>query len=82
MHNSHFNALKEVLGFYEDISNGKNMHEEVTESQLDPLIQSLKLSVKEMEPIISFLNSLNDSNFDKEIPKSVPSGLPIGGNID
>ena len=68
--------------FYEDISNGKNMHEEVSELQLDPLIQSLKLSVREMEPIISFLNSLNDSNFDKKIPDSVPSGLAVGGDID
>ena len=82
MHNGQFNTLKEVLMFYEDISNGKNMHEEVSELQLDPLIQSLKLSVREMEPIISFLNSLNDSNFDKKIPDSVPSGLAVGGDID
>jgi len=48
---------------------------------LDPLIRELNLSVKEILPIISFLNTLNETDFDKEIPERVPSGLEVGGNI-
>ncbi len=82
MHNGNFNTLKEVLEFYEDIGNGKNKHQEVNREQLDPFIDELELTVRDIGPIISFLNTLNDSNFDKEIPESVPSGLPVGGNIN
>ena len=82
MHNGKFNTLRQVLEFYEDISNGKSLHTEVGRQQLDTLINKIDLSIKEIRPIISFLNTLNDSNFDKEIPKSVPSGLPVGGNIN
>jgi cytochrome c peroxidase len=82
MHNGKFNTLKEVLEFYEDITSGKNRHTEVDDEDIDPFIQELNISVKDMRPIISFLNTLNDSDFDKSIPESVPSGLAIGGNID
>jgi cytochrome c peroxidase len=82
MHNGKFNSLEEVLEFYEDISKGRNRHEAVGEQDIDPLIQELTLSIKEIRPIISFLNTLNDSNFDKKVPSLVPSGLPVGGNIN
>lgn len=81
MHNGKFNTLKEVLEFYEDIASGKNRHQAVAAHQIDPLIKELNLSVREIGPIISFLNSLNDTHFDQEIPEEVPSGLPVGGNI-
>ena len=81
MHNGRFNSLKEVLEFYEDIAGGKNMHAEVSKEELDPLIKELNLSVKEILPIISFLNTLNETEFDKKIPERVPSGLAVGGNI-
>ena len=81
MHNGSFKTLKSVLEFYEDISFGKSQNPLVPKTKLDPLVDELDLSVKEMGPIISFLNTLNDSNFDKDIPESVPSGLPVGGNI-
>ena len=54
---------------------------EVRAEQIDPLINQLDLSVKEIGPIISFFNTLNDVNFDLVVPESVPSGLPVGGNI-
>ncbi len=82
MHNGRFQTLKEVLEFYEDIANGKMRHEVLVEDQLDTLVNEIELSVREMAPIISFLNTLNETNFDKEIPASVPSGLPVGGNIN
>ena len=54
---------------------------QTNQDQFDPLVKELNLSVKEMRPIISFLNTLNDTGFDQEIPVSVPSGLPVGGDI-
>ena len=74
-------SLLKVLEFYEDISFGKSRNPLVPKDQFDPLVKELNLSVKEMRPIISFLNTLNDNGFDKEIPNTVPSGLSVGGNI-
>ena len=68
MHNGSLRSLQEVLEFYEDISFGKIRNPLVSKESFDPLVRELKLSVKEMGPIISFLNTLNDPDFDKEIP--------------
>ena len=81
MHNGSLNTLKRVLEFYEDISNGKSRNPLVTREKFDPLVRELELSVKDMSLIISFLNTLNDDDFDRTIPENVPSGLPVGGNI-
>lgn len=81
MHNGSLTDLLKVLEFYEDISFGKSRNPSVSKEQFDPLVKELNLSVKEMRPIISFLNTLNDDSFDREIPSAVPSGLPVGGNI-
>ena len=81
MHNGSMTSLLKVLEFYEDISFGKSRNPLVPKDQFDPLIKELNLSVKEMRPIISFLNTLNDAGFDKEIPNTVPSGLSVGGDI-
>lgn len=51
-------------------------------AHFDPFVKELELSVKEMSLIISFLNTLNDDSFSKDIPETVPSGLPVGGNIN
>ena len=81
MHNGSLPTLKQVLEFYEDISNGKERNPLVPKAQYDPFVRELNLSVKEMSLIISFLNTLNDDRFSKDIPETVPSGLPVGGNI-
>lgn len=81
MHNGSIGTLKQVMEFYEDIASGKVRNPEVPVEHYDPLVREIKLSVKDMSQIISFMNTLNDPNFDKEIPKSVPSGLPVAGNI-
>jgi len=81
MHNGSLNSLQHVLEFYEDIAMNKMRNPAVTKEQLDPLVAELELKVKDMGAIISFLNTLNDNTFDKEIPESVPSGLPVGGDI-
>lgn len=82
MHNGSLKTLKQVLEFYEDISNGKERNKLVSKEQYDPFVHELELSVKEMSLIISFLNTLNDENFDKTVPDAVPSGLSVGGNIN
>jgi len=81
MHNGQFDSLKEVLEFYEDVASGRNRHKEVSTGALDPFIKQLNLRTNDIGPIISFLNTLSDSNFDKKIPEAVPSGLQVGGNI-
>lgn len=81
MHNGSLKNLRRVLEFYEDISNGMERNKLVSKEKFDPFVQELNLSVKEMSLIISFLNTLNDDSFDKTIPEKVPSGLPVGGNI-
>lgn len=81
MHNGSFQNLKQVLEFYEDISFGKTRNPLVSKEMFDPFVRELQLTVKDMSRIISFLNTLNDPEFDKEIPEKVPSGLPVGGDI-
>lgn len=82
MHNGSLQSLRRVLEFYEDISDGKERNPNVSKEKYDPFVRELELSVKEMSQIISFLNTLNDNSFDKEIPEKVPSGLSVGGNIN
>lgn len=81
MHNGTMPYLLRVLEFYEDISGGKNINPHLQKEQLDPLVKEINLRVGQMRPIMSFLNTLNDEDFDKSEPASVPSGLPVGGNI-
>jgi cytochrome c peroxidase len=81
MHNGTMPYLLRVLEFYEDISGGKNINPHLQKEQLDPLVKEINLRVGQMRPIMSFLNTLNDEDFDKSEPESVPSGLPVGGNI-
>lgn len=81
MHNGSLKTLKEVLEFYEDVSVGKIRNSHVPSERYDPLIEDVTIKIKDMSPIISFLNTLNDSDFDKTIPDEVPSGLSVGGNI-
>ncbi|SNZ00014.1 cytochrome-c peroxidase [Flagellimonas pacifica] len=82
MHNGSFMTLRRVLEFYEDISNNIQRNPNIEPSQFDPFVRELELTVKEMALIIAFLNTLNDDDFDKSIPESVPSGLPVGGLIN
>ena len=81
MHNGKLTSIHHILELYEDISGGESRNSHVNKDSIDPLARALDLKVKDMSSINSFLLSLNDENFDKEIPKSVPSGLPVGGNI-
>ncbi len=81
MHNGTLSNLQSVLEFYEDLSFNKSRNKKVAESTIDTLAKNLTIKVRDMPLIISFLNTLNDENFDKTIPEKVPSGLEVGGNI-
>jgi cytochrome c peroxidase len=82
MHNGSLQDLLSVMEFYEDVSVGKIRNPDIPKRNIDPLIRKLRLKVKDMRPIISFLNSLNDEAFDQKIPETVPSGLKVGGDIN
>ncbi len=81
MHNGTMHSIREILEFYQDISQGKSRNPNVPIDSIDPLARALKLKVKDFGPIENFLLSLNDDNYDRRIPAEVPSGLPVGGNI-
>ncbi|GAL80651.1 cytochrome c551 peroxidase [Algibacter lectus] len=81
MHNGKLKDLQAVLEFYEDISNGPSKNNHVPTKHIDSLAKQVNIKVMDMSLIISFLNSLNSEDFDKDIPEQVPSGLPVGGDI-
>ncbi len=81
MHNGKFNSIKRVLEFYEEIAGKKIKNPNVAIKDLDTLIKKVTITAKDINLIESFLNSLNDDDFDKVVPESVPSKLPVGGDI-
>ncbi|MCP4522173.1 MAG: cytochrome C peroxidase [Cytophagales bacterium] len=84
MHNGIHTTLEDVMNFYESISDGDDdeLNENLTLHKLDKEMKNLELDDDDITSIIAFMNTLNDDNFDKTIPNSVPSGLPVGGNIN
>ncbi|CAM1372466.1 cytochrome-c peroxidase [Tenacibaculum xiamenense] len=83
MHNGMHASLQEVMNFYEDVAEGDtddiNVH--ISINDIDPLARQLEMDNDVIDEIIAFIEALDDNNFDKSIPASVPSGLPVGGNI-
>lgn len=84
MHNGTFDDLNDVLDFYDDISgnNPNSQNPNVRDNQIDQDARNLRLNRREINEIITFLNTLNDNNFDRTILTDVPSGLVSGGNIN
>ena len=81
MHNGEFNSLRDVLEFYDD-NNNNSQNPNVNDNQLDNDLQNLgNINGQDVNDILSFLNALNDNNFDRTVPASVPSGLNPGGDI-
>lgn len=81
MHSGKMQTLEQVLNFYEDLAGKDLPNTNVKREKLDTLATKLKLAFTDINEIIEFINTLNDDNFDKKIPTSVPSGLPVGGKI-
>lgn len=62
---------------------GLNVNPNVQPNDIDNDVRNLNnLNNNDIQEIIAFISALNDENFDRTIPNSVPSGLPVGGNID
>ncbi len=68
MHNGSIGSLKEVVDFY----NKGGIHNEV----LDPLIQPLNLTDKEVKNLVEFLQSLTGSNVDTLVADAFSA--PVG----
>ena len=80
MHNGTLPTLMKTMEFYEDIGNGDIKNKNVTKQHMDTLIPLIELESIDMHPIINFLLTLNDE-LEEAAPKSVPSGLAVGGEI-
>lgn len=81
MHSGKIQTLENVLTFYDDINGKDPLNKNVKPEQIDSLARKLNVEFKNINAIIEFLNALNDEKYDRKIPQSVPSGLPVGGNI-
>lgn len=83
MHDGRLRTLRDVLVFYDDLA------EAVSETSdggvaaghvpLDPLLARLRLSPEDFPALEAFLDALSTDGFDRTIPASVPSGLPVLG---
>jgi cytochrome c peroxidase len=81
MHSGSIQTLENVMTFYEDLQGHDLPNKLVSKDSLDPLAKQLNVEFRDISRIVEFLNTLNDPDYDKTIPSSVPSGLPVGGNI-
>lgn len=92
MHSGVFTSLNQVLNFYNRVGRGGGrggggrrgggngaVNANVSRDQLDPLLRQLNLRGGRQGDLLAFLDALNDPDFDRTIPATVPSGLPVGG---
>lgn len=84
MHNGVFSSLRQVIQFYDDGGGrrGRLRNPAVSRNQQDVLFRRLDDPDDQEREIIAFLQALNDDNFDRKVPASVPSGLAVGGSIN
>lgn len=89
-HNGVAENLTDVVQFYHRISSGRGgnnnagnlpINPNVNQNQIADDARDLNLNNNDVQQIVAFLGSLNDDNFDRDIPNRVPSGLPVGGLI-
>jgi cytochrome c peroxidase len=90
MHNGMFATLPEVVAFYRRISRGggrrgdgrgRGENPQVSQDRIDPLARQLNMRGRGQGDLIAFLRALDDPNFDRTVPERVPSGLPVGGQL-
>ncbi|MDO7854117.1 cytochrome-c peroxidase [Hymenobacter convexus] len=80
MHDGTLANLQAVLNFYDPGRGGQapSANPHVSLAQRDPLFPG---RVANPANIIAFLQSLTAASYDRTVPTSVPSGLPVGGNL-
>ncbi|MDO7844783.1 cytochrome c peroxidase [Hymenobacter sp. M29] len=80
MHDGTLANLQAVLNFYDPGRGGQapSLNPHVSVAQRDPLFPG---RVANPANIIAFLQSLTAASYDRTVPVSVPSGLPVGGNL-
>lgn len=78
-HGGVYATLGEALQFY---NVGKSDNPNIDDTQLDIHVQPINLPQSDLDDLEEFLKALTDDSFDKKIPESVPSGLPVGGNLN
>ena len=62
---------------------GLAINPNVDRNEIDEEVEDLNnFNNDDVQDIVAFLEALNDPDFDKEIPTSVPSGLTPGGRIE
>ncbi len=80
MHNGSQRTLRDVLVFYEALSDAVSETldggDTTTQPRLDPLLKHLNLIADDFSALEAFLDSLND-DYDRSTPARVPSGLPV-----
>ncbi len=96
-HNGVGRDLEETVAFYRTArnfarnnnggngggGNGLDVNENLNRNDIDDDIRNLgNLDNDDIQSIVAFIEALNDPDFDRSIPPSVPSGLQPGGLID
>jgi cytochrome c peroxidase len=88
MHNGMLASLNDVVRFYDNVRRGGGRggrggrngnltrNRNVSGSDLDPFVQRLNVG-RGGRDLVAFLEALTDPAFDRTIPASVPSGLPV-----
>ncbi|MDZ4404605.1 cytochrome-c peroxidase [Prosthecobacter sp.] len=82
MHHGGTLTLDEVLLFYDRLMDQAAETFEGGDTSLpplDPLLRKMNMLPEDHEPLAAFLETLNSDDYDKSVPKRVPSGLPVAG---
>ncbi len=83
MHHGSIKTVAEVLLFYDQlmdhVSESLEGGDATSLPPLDPLLRRMNLLPEDHEPLAAFLDALNSDDYDKTVPKRVPSDLPVAG---
>ena len=81
MHHGAHATLDDVMLFYDRLMDHAaetlDGGDSATLPPLDPLLRHLNLRPEDTEPILAFLDALNDDSYDHSLPEQLPSGLPV-----